>query len=281
MSPIKTLLLHLDASPRSAVRLDVARQLAKAHEAAVSGLFAVTSNFVDIPFAMAESSAAGEIVLKLDAERRERALALFTQSMLREGPAVSWNELGTEPVIWGFTQQALYADLLVLGQRDPESDSARDVPADFIESVVLGSGKPALIVPYAGEVGTVGQNVLVAWNTTRESARALSTALPLLQRAGQVHVVAWSEETTAPKASSSERLQIEAYLAAHGIRATLHWYGDGPGNPGDRLLSLAADLGSDLLVMGCYGHSRARELVIGGTSRTVLKSMTLPVLMAH
>lgn len=281
MSPIKTILLHLDASPRSLARLDVARQLAKAHEASVTGLFAVTSNFVEIPFAMAESSAAGEIVLKLDADRRERALAQFTQAMQREGPAVSWNELGTEPVIWGFTQQALYSDLLVLGQRDPDSNTARDVPADFIESVVLGSGKPALIVPYAGELGAVGQNVLVAWNASRESARALGAALPLLQRARQVHLVAWSEDMNPPAASSSERLQIEKYLASHGIQATLHWYGDGHGNPGDRLLSLAADLGSDLLVMGCYGHSRARELVIGGTSRTVLKSMTLPVLMAH
>jgi len=281
MSPIKTVLLHLDASPRSALRLEVARQLAQRHEAAVSALFAVTSNFVEIPFAMAESAAAGEIVLKLDAERRERALAQFTRAMLNAGPAVSWNELGTEPVIWGFTQQAFYADLLVLGQRDPDSATARDVPADFIESVVLGSGKPALVVPYAGDVASVGQNVLVAWNTTREAARALSAALPLLQKAPQVHLVAWSDEENGPKAMSSERMQIETYLAAHGVKATLHWYGDGPGSPGDRLLSLAADLGSDLLVMGCYGHSRARELVLGGATRTVLKSMTLPVLMAH
>lgn len=280
MSPLKNILLHLDASPRSTTRLKVARQLAQRHEAAVTGLYAVTSNFVEMPFAAAESSEAGAIVLKLDAERRERALAQFKAAMQTEGSPVSWSELGTEPVIWGFTQQALYADLLVLGQHETGSPTARDVPADFIESVLIGSGKPALVVPYAGEVATLGQNVLVAWRATRESARALAAALPLLQTAQQVHVATWSDEQGAPQAAN-ERRQIEQYLASHGVKATLHWYGEGAGNPGDRLLSLAADMGSDLLVMGCYGHSRARELVMGGASRTVLRSMTLPVLMAH
>ncbi|MBC7993534.1 MAG: universal stress protein [Rhizobacter sp.] len=277
MSPIKSILLHLDASPRSALRLDVARQLARRHEAAVTCLFGVTSNFVEMPFSVAESAEASAMVLKLDAGRRERALALFTRAAQAEGPAISWSELGTEPVIWGLTQQALYADLMVLGQHDA---GTRDVPADLIESVLIGSGKPALIVPYAGEVKTVGQNILVAWSPSRESARALNAALPLLQKAQQVHVVTWSDETSAPQAAS-ERRQIEQHLAAHGVRATLHWYGDSPGNAGDRLLSLTTDLGNDLLVMGCYGHSRARELVLGGATRTVLKSMTLPVLMAH
>jgi len=280
MSPIKRILVHLDASPRSAVRLEVARQLAQRHEAAVTGLFAVTSNFVEMPFAMAESSQAGEIVLKLDAERRDRALALFQQGAQGAGAAVSWSELGTEPVIWGFTQQALHADLLVMGQHEADSPAARDVPADLVQSVVLGSGKPTLVVPYVGEVKTVGHNILVAWNPSRESARALQAALPLLQTAQQVHVVTWSEQQSAPQ-GADERRRLEQYLHAHGVQATLHWYGDGPGNAGDRLLSLSTDLGCDLLVMGCYGHSRARELVLGGASRTVLKSMTLPVLMAH
>lgn len=280
MSPLKNILLHLDASPRSMVRLEVARQLAQRHEAAVTALYGVTSSFVEMPFAVAESSEASAIVLKLDADRRERALAQFTSALQTAGPTVSWSELGTEPVIWGFTQQALYADLLVLGQHEPGSPTARDVPADFIESVLIGSGKPALVLPYASDVTTIGQNILVAWSPSRESARALGSALPLLQAAQQVHVATWSDEQSAPQAAS-ERRQIEQYLASHGVKATLHWYGDGANNPGDRLLSLAADMGSDLLVMGCYGHSRARELVLGGATRTVLKTMTLPVLMAH
>jgi nucleotide-binding universal stress UspA family protein len=281
MTPIKSILLHLDASPRSAVRLEVARSVAQQHDASVNGLFAVSSNFVEMPFAMVESAEAGAIVIKLDAERRERALAQFNRPTPGAGPSVSWNELGSEPVIWGFTQQAFYTDLLVLGQHEAGSPTARDVPADFVESVLIGSGKPALVIPYAGPVETVGRNVLVAWSPSRESARALNAALPWLQRAQQVHLVAWNEEPPAPQAASQQRVQIEQYLALHGVKATQHWYSDGAGTPGDRLLSLAADLGSDLLVMGCYGHSRARELVLGGTTRTVLKCMTIPVLMAH
>lgn len=280
MSDIKSILLHLDASPCSAVRMRVARQLAQPLGAAVSGLFAVTSHFVEMPFAVAESSEAAAIVLKLDADRRARAQALFERTAGESGPPVTWSELTTEPVLWGLTQRAYYADLLVLGQHDASSPSAHDLPADLVESVVLGSGKPALVVPYAGQPKTVGQSVLVAWSATRESARALSVALPILQRAAQVHVVTWSDEQSAPQAAG-ERALLEQYLAVHDVKATLHWYGNGHGQPGERLLSLAADLGSDLLVMGCYGHSRARELVLGGATRTVLKSMTLPVLMAH
>ena len=277
MSTIKHILLHLDASPRCAARLQVARQLATTFEARVTGLFAVTSSFVEMPFAAAESSQAGALMIKLDADRRERALSVFDRSAQGPGPQVQWRELGTEPPSWGVTQAAYCTDLLVLGQHEPGALTARDVPADFIESVVIDSGKPALVVPYTGEVGTIGQNILVAWNASRESARALSAALPLLAQAKEVHVVSWNDPQGAVQAAA-DRAQLEQYLAGHGITATLHWYGDGPGQP---VLSLTTDLGSDLLVMGCYGHSRARELVLGGTTRTVLRSMTVPVLLAH
>lgn len=280
MNPIRNILLHVDASPRSAVRLEVARQLALDHDASVTALFAVTSSFVEMPFAVVESSEAGAIAVQLDAERRARALGQFERAHRAGPPAVAWSELGTEPVLWGFTQRAYYTDLLVLGQHDTTSPTAHDVPADFIESVLLASGKPALVVPYAGDVKTLGRNILVAWTPSRESARALDAAMPLLQRAGQVHLVSWNEPQSVPQAAS-DRALLEQHLAAHGVQATLHWYGDGHGQPGERLLSLTADLGSDLLVMGCYGHSRARELVLGGATRTVLKSMTVPVLMAH
>jgi nucleotide-binding universal stress UspA family protein len=280
MSSIKHILLHLDGSPRCTARMKVARQLAAVHEARVTGLFAVTSSFAEMPFTAAESSQAGAFVLKLDADRRERALSAFDRFVKEPGPRIEWRELSTEPPIWGVAQAAFCADLLVLGQHEPGSPSARDVPADFVESVVIDSGKPVLVVPYAGEIASVGQNILVAWNASRESARALSAALPLLARAKEVHVVSWNEPQAAAQAAS-DRAQLEQYLASHGVAATLHWYGDGPGQPGERLLSLTTDLGSDLLVMGCYGHSRARELVLGGATRTVLRSMTVPVLLVH
>ena len=217
MSPIRSILVHLDATPRSAERLDAARQLALPHEAAVRGLYAATSSFVEMPFAVAENSSAGQIALGLDAERRDRARAVFDRAMQSHaGPPVVWSELGPEPVIWGFTSQALYADLVVLGQHEADSAKEHDVPPDFVESVLIGSGKPALIVPYAGALSSVGNNVLVAWNATRESARAVSLALPLLQRAQQVHLVAWGDRQNAPL-GANERTQIEQYLASQGL----------------------------------------------------------------
>jgi nucleotide-binding universal stress UspA family protein len=280
MSPIKHILLHLDASPRSVTRLQIARELATVHEASVTGLFAVTSGFVGMPFSMAESSDAGAAALKFDAERRERARASVRRAAEGRGPEVQWRELSGEPPIWGFTQAAYCADLLIVGQHEPGVPTTGDVPSDFVESVVISSGKPTLVVPYASDTSSVGRNVLVAWNASREAARALSAALPLLARAAQVHVVSLTDPQAASQAAG-DRALLEQYLESHGVKATLHWYGDGHALAGERLLSLAADLGSDLLVMGCYGHSPARELVLGGATRTILRSMTVPVLFTH
>ena len=125
----------------------------------------------------------------------------------------------------------------------------------------------------------VGQTVVIAWKPTREAARAVSAAVPLLQRARRVHVMAWGEDE---EQVTGARLDLDGYLKLRGVEPVWHREGgEEPADLGDLLLSRAFDLEADLLVMGCYGHSRAREWVLGGTSRTVLRSMTLPVLMAH
>lgn len=132
------------------------------------------------------------------------------------------------------------------------------------------------MLPYAGPIGPVGRNVLVAWKETGESARALTAALPWLRRAERVHAVAYGRDA----AASLERLQH--YLQVQHVRqTTLHDGGEKVDDIGNRLLSHAADQGADLLVMGCYGHSRAREWVLGGATLSILESMTLPVLMSH
>ncbi|MEO8154243.1 MAG: universal stress protein [Rhizobacter sp.] len=279
MSPIKSILVHLDASPRASKRLAITRQLAATHEAHATGLYATSSSFYAMPFALAEASIVGQMAAQLDSDRRNRARDQFATVMSEPGAAVEWSELETDPPIWGMVHQALCTDLLVLGQRETEPDFARDLPADFVESVLIESAKPALIVPHTWAVSSVGSRALVAWNASRESVRALTAALPLLQRAEHVDVVVWQDASTA--SSPDERGRLEQYLRLHQVPATLHWYGSMPTDAGNALLSLAADMDSDLLVMGCYGHTRARELILGGATRTVLASMTLPVLMAH
>ena len=125
--------------------------------------------------------------------------------------------------------------------------------------------------------GDIGRVALLGWKPTREAAHALAGALPMLCKADKVHVAVWNEG----EGTSDGREEITRYLRAHGIAADVHGYGPESRDVGEYLLSLASDVGADLMVMGCYGHGRMREWVLGGATRSVLRSMTVPVLMAH
>jgi nucleotide-binding universal stress UspA family protein len=274
MSTLKTLLVHVDSSPRAAVRLKLAEQLALAHGAQATAAYAVTSALVRYPMAMASGADIAPMLAEVDVQRVEAARKLHASSVDRAH--VNWLELGGPPIA-GFTQQALYADLLVLGQRGADEARDVDVPADFVSSVLIGSGRPAIVVPHivAGAV-RLGR-VMVAWKPTRESARAVTAALPLLLQASQVTVVSFDEGDAAAGAEAG----IVGYLRQHGVQAGFKREVASEINIGDQLLSLAADEQTELLVMGCYGHGRAREWALGGATRTVIQSMTIPVLMAH
>ncbi|MEO6972604.1 MAG: universal stress protein [Rhodoferax sp.] len=272
------LLVHLDPSPRAEQRLEVARKLGERHNAAVAALYAVTPSFMELPFAPALGAGAGAGMREIDDEQRDRARAMFERAQASSGTPMSWADALDDPCIEAVAQQALYADLLVLGQHDSFDKGATHVPADFVESVMQVSGKPALIVPYATVPPTIGETLVIAWKPTREAARAVATAMPLLQAAKRVHVVSWADD----KAKIGDgRLDLGGYLKLSGIEAIWHHEGREPEKLGEMLLSRAFDLQADLLVMGCYGHSRAREWVLGGTTHTVLQSMTLPVLMVY
>ena len=272
------LLVHLDGSPRAARRLAVARDIAQTHGAAVTALYAVTPALLVVPFAPEAGASVAEALGQIDEERRTLARGVFDRSVANPGVHAAWAEVQDYPIVPAFARQALYADLLVLGQHDPSDTEAAGVPFDFAETVMAASGKPALILPYADLPSTVAQTVVIAWKPTREAARAVSAAVPLLQRARRVHVLSWGKEE---EDVAGARLDFDGYLKLRGVEPTWHREGEEPDFMGDLLLSRAFDLDADLMVMGCYGHSRAREWVLGGTSRTVLQSMTLPVLMAH
>jgi nucleotide-binding universal stress UspA family protein len=300
MSPIRSILLHLDASDACAKRLQVALQLADQHAAAVTALYAVTPALLQNPtaLAIAASPEIAPLLAEYDHERRTRARALFDKAASGRD-RIHWQEAQDEPTR-AFTRAAFYSDLLVLGQREPRQAHNTDLPPDFVESVVLWSGKPALVLPHIGPRNTLGKVVLVAWKESRESARALAAALPLLQRAEQVHLALWNDGADAAQEPArrtpptplptltalrgpddSDLPDVLSYLRRHGVAATLHQQAARSAEVGGLLLSLAADLSADLLVMGCYGHGRAREWVMGGVTRTVLAAMTVPVLMVH
>ncbi|MFT3953711.1 MAG: universal stress protein [Piscinibacter sp.] len=274
MSTLKTLLVHVDSSPRAAVRLKLAEQLALAHGARATAAYAVTSALLRYPLAMAAGADMAPMLAEVDAQRIEAARKLFAASVDRA--RVDWRELGGPPIA-EFSREALYADLLVLGQRGADETRDVDVPADFVSSVLMASGRPAIVLPHILAAAPQLGRVMVAWKPTREAARAVTAALPLLLQARQVTVVSFDEGGVA----GSGEPAILAYLQAHGVQAGFKRQLASELDVGGQLLSLAADEQADLLVMGCYGHGRAREWVLGGATRTVMQSMTIPVLMSH
>ena len=272
MNSLASILVHVDALPRSRMRLELARTLARRLDATVTALYAVMPSVLQVTAPFPENGSFSPETLRLDQQRRDQARALVDEVQAPGEPRLRWAELSPlQGVLPGFVREALCQDLVVLGQYDPVAPAEAGVPADFVESVVVDSGKPVLVLPWAGRFGDVGRRVLIAWKPTREAAQALSAALPLLQPDVQVRVVGWGCDPT----------EVRPLLLRHGIDATYSHEGPDTGHVGASMLSRAADFGADLLVMGCYGHARARELVLGGATHTVLAAMTLPVLMAH
>lgn len=275
----RQILVHVDATPATALRLAAARRVAQENGARLAALYAATPSFVELPYAPEVGPIVAADLVELDDERRKGALKAFDDAMKGPGPMATWGQANGAPTIASFAQQALYADLLVLGQRDTAGEAAAGVPPDFVESVLAASGRPALVLPYVGAPEAIGDTVVIAWKETPQAARAVTAALPFLERARTVHVLAWGD--AGEPSIGGVQLDLGSWLRVHGVEATWHRDGSEPEAIGELLLSRAFDLQADLLVMGCYGHSRAREWILGGATRTVLGAMTLPVLMSH
>ncbi|MFH0131872.1 universal stress protein [Variovorax sp. VaC1] len=274
MQTPKSILLHLDGSARTVERIRLARQLAEIFDAEVTARPCTLSALMRYPFAIEAAAEAVAIMQEIDKAARDKMHSTF-MTHSAGSQRLHWAEPESDGP-WGFARRALYADLMILGQRDRNDPMDGELPGDFLPSVLVQSGRPALVLPYAGPIGPIGRNVLVAWKETRESARAVTAALPWLRTASRVHVVTYGE------GAESALKCLQDYLRVQGIvNVTLHPGGDKDDDAGNKLLSFAADLSADMLVMGCYGHSRAREWVMGGATLSILQWMTLPVLMSH
>ena len=176
---LSQLLVHLDASARAGRRLEVARDIAQTHGAAVTALYAVTPALLVVPFAPEAGASVASALGKIDEERCEQARQAFERAVATPGVQAVWAQVQDYPIVPAFARQALYADLLVLGQHDENDAESAGVPFDFAETVMATSGKPALILPYAESPHAVGQTVVIAWKPTREAARAVSAVGPL------------------------------------------------------------------------------------------------------
>ena len=276
----KTLMVHLDPSARANARFSLALKLARTYGAYLDGVFGAFEPRAGDFYVMAGTSEYYEAHTQLRAEQRGAMERLFHTELARAQVKGHWHAAGANPVA-ALMQRSRTADLTIVGQADLDDPEAH-VADNFPETLVLGAGGPVLVVPYAGQFDSVGTRVLIAWNGSREAARAVHDAMPFITRASRVSIAAASTTFT-PSSSQASCDDLAAMLGRHGAPEVdiVRFDRSASESTGEALLSYAADGGFDLLVMGAYGHARVQELVLGGATHTVLGSMTLPVLMSH
>ena len=272
----KTILVHVDRSPHAEARIALAARVAAAQGAhligaAMTGISRFIYHGATVDMARTVLAAQLDVLTNKanDALARFEVLAAAVDGLSFERRLIDDDAAG------GLALQARYADLVVVSQFDEDDPIARIDP-DLPAYVMLNSAHPVLMVPYAGASATVGNHALVAWDETLQASRAVSNALPLLRRAGKVTLAVFNAGEQ-PRPAGAD---IALYLARHGVNVEVR-RGESAEGVGAALLSLAADIGADLLVMGGYGHTRFREVLLGGVTQTILKSMTIPVLMSH
>ncbi len=270
---LRHLAVHVDRDKHCPLRLEYAVQLANKFGASLEGVFA------NVPASLPPAIEGGITAQIVEAQKA------YNEQAQQEARAAYDAAVGAckGDTVWtvhdGYRQDvvsraAMGADMVIVGQPDPDEAVATtdyDLPAD----VVMRSGRPLLVIPYAGKYETDVKSAVIAWNGTREAARAVRDALPLMAGA-RAHVLAINPSETDPKAAD-----VCAYLGRHGIEADHDEIHTRDLGPGDMILSRMSDLGAGLAVMGAYGHSRFREMILGGVTHHLLRHMTAPVLLSH
>lgn len=276
----KTILVHLDESERAQERIRIAAQIAKADEAHLVGAAMIgisTAVFEETDTAAQDPNLASHIeFLKT---RAASAVAQFEQIARQVGVNSFEGRIVDGDAADGVSLQARYADLVVVGQYD-QDEPAPSVQPDFPQHVVMHSGRPVVIIPKQGTLASMGKRVLISWDASRGATRAVTDAIPLLQHADVVQLAIFNAETRTSPHGEDPGADLALYLARHGIQVEVLQQQTSR-DVGAALLTLAAEQASDLLVMGGYGHSRFRQMLLGGVTRSVLDEMTIPVMMSH
>lgn len=276
----KTVLSYCDAAAAKSKTIDVAAELAMRFKGHVVGLH-VKSRF-EAPMYM-EGNFALDSLMKAHeqsvADDESKAATAFRKVVDGKTLSSEWRS------IEGFAEDevataARYADLVVVGQTD-EPRQAAATPTDLPERIALSTGRPVMIVPHIGILRPPGRNVMLCWNASREAAHAATAALPLLVKADKVIVLIVDPKKSTRGHGDEPGADVARWLVRHGVKVTVQRDTAADSDVGGVILSRAADHDIDLIVMGLYGHSRLHEMVLGGASRTLLASMTVPLLVAH
>jgi nucleotide-binding universal stress UspA family protein len=274
----KTILVHVDAGKRCAARVEIAIRLARQFDAHLIALNALSR--VDLPGYVQEGAGGmtiEEFRKRYAAQQAEDGKNAFNKAITASGLAKSEWRASDLDAVDAVTLHGRYADLIVLGQPSTVDNSAVD--SSFANHVMLEAGRPVLMIPYAGNFATIGKRILFGWNASREAMRAVTDAIPFLQQAEIVQAIVINPQTGEHGALPGS--DIALFLSRHGVRVEVLVDQSGEIDVGEEMLSRAADFGTDLIVMGGYGHSRFRELVMGGATRTLIDTMTVPVLLSH
>lgn len=274
---IRDIVVHVDATAAAAARIELACGLARRHGARLVGLFTHAGK-TTLGLAPAHQPA----LLTQGARVAEAAFRRIAGTLDIETGWIVEASAAESAVARSVIVQAREADLTVLGQPDPrETDSG--VPTDLIEQAVSHAGRPILVVPYAGRFHAVGRRVVIAWNGSREAARAVGDALPLLEHAEAVSVLSLQAKAGGKPATAAPLAGIVAHLQRHGLPAAADRlvFEANAIEAAERLLSHLADAGADLLVLGAAGRGRAAPGAKRSLTTGILARMTIPVLLSY
>lgn len=277
----RSLLVLLGNDARCAVRTQVAIDLARRFEAHLVGL--APTGLVDLPIVSDPSGSMGDLMQIAWTALRDdavRAADTFDAACRRAGLPSFETVVDETDQVASMVRHAHCSDLCIVSQAPLDGPNRRRA-GRAVEQMVLDGARPTLVLPDVGDITRIGPRALVAWDDSRESARALSDALPLLRLASQVDVVHWVTSMADDASVQRKRLgTVQRWLMWQGVAAEVRTEPTDIG-VADAMLSLAANRSADLIVMGAYGHARWAERMLGGATRGILDAMTVPVLMSH
>ncbi|KIF80094.1 universal stress protein [Noviherbaspirillum autotrophicum] len=275
-----TIGVYIDEAPQAQARIALAAQYAADCGAHLVGVAATgLPAYFHLGGLTGVGAAAMPAYLDQLKEQAYAALGRFARAAEQAGVPSFEKRVIEDDAGAALCLQARYSDLLIIGQHD-SADYLRGQGPTLTEYVMMNSVCPVLIVPDEGTCALNAPRVLLAWDGGMQAARTVHAAIPLLRQAALVQVAVFDAEI-GPQAHGEEPgADIALFLARHGVKVEVSLLSSG-GDVGGAILSHAGYFGADLIVMGGYGHSRFREVLLGGATRAVLDAMTVPVLMAH
>ncbi len=273
----KTLVALLENEETARVIANAVMDMANMHNAHIIGMHGETVDPLPIysPFDVPDTTLMASLY-EAAAARRETLEEIFAKTIGQSGIPNEWRVYrGTSGVIsLGMVETIRCADLIVTSQ--PRAG----FPAE-VNDLLFESGRPVLFIPWVTRAVKPFGRVLVAWDGSKEAARATFDAMPFLKLAKEVEIYSVDPQDSRTQSGSVAGADLAAALDRHGVKVTLSTAHANDLSVSAVIENRLADLSIDLLVMGAYSHSRLRETIFGGVTRTLLESMTTPTLMSR